>query len=424
MAFMMFSLAIIGVTPLITHASAKEESLKVQKTITTLEQQKQDLLNQQLSRQEEQMNLKNKLKYNELNKEETLLLIAEEMNELESSGSTISTLTKGIISQERLIKNLLRRINILQSQNRFLVYLSQRRLLDDSKTSYVGVLNNLHSNITQYKNLLATLSQIQDTHELSQLNLDRLEEIYQFRMTELQQVIEADTKEMQSRGEQLKQLDQTISKQKEQYAQLQIEIEADLVMAENRNVSYKAPQPGELFAWPLKEILVTQMFGQTQDAKRLYVSGSHSGVDFRANYDTILSIGKGVVAAVGDTDLACSRSSFGKWILVEYPEGVSVTYAHLSKVFVSPGDVVGVGDAIAVSGNTGRTTGPHLHLGMYTTYDNLGKKVVHVEGKESTVCKGKILVQPRAPRSAYLDPLDYLPKLQKGMAKSGTTHNH
>jgi murein DD-endopeptidase MepM/ murein hydrolase activator NlpD len=53
---------------------------------------------------------------------------------------------------------------------------------------------------------------------------------------------------------------------------------------------------------------------------------------------------------------------YGKYIVIEHPNGTQTLYGHLSQVLVNVGDSVSKGDNIAKSGNTGRSTGPHLHF--------------------------------------------------------------
>ncbi len=167
------------------------------------------------------------------------------------------------------------------------------------------------------------------------------------------------------------------------------------------------PQPGSTpLAWPLVNISISQLFGKTVDAARLYASGSHSGVDFRAPVGTpVFGLAGGTVLGTGDTDPSCPGVSFGKWIFVKYGNGLAATFAHLSLIKVSLGDPVTPSTIIGYSGNTGRSTGPHLHLTVYAA------TAVEVAPKESLACPGAILTQPRAPLNAYLDPMLYLPSL-------------
>lgn len=178
------------------------------------------------------------------------------------------------------------------------------------------------------------------------------------------------------------------------------------------------PRPGsEPLRWPLDNIYVTQRFGQTVDSSRLYTSGSHSGVDFRANGDPVYAMADGIISGTGNTDIACNRASFGKWIFVQFDNNLAATYGHLSLIKVQTGQRVQAGQLIGYSGNTGRSTAPHLHVTVYAGVDANGASPVKVEGKESVSCAGATLVQPRAAREAYLNPLDYLPSTSSDMFK-------
>lgn len=172
------------------------------------------------------------------------------------------------------------------------------------------------------------------------------------------------------------------------------------------------PQKGSsVFAWPLDNVLITQRFGKTVSSQQLYVSGSHSGVDFRAAVGTpVYAVADGIVRGVGDTDLTCPRASFGKWVFIEHTGiGLSTTSAHLSAWKVTEGQSVKQGDLIAYSGNTGHSTGPHLHLSTYATKGVNGEEGARVTEKPSAACAGKNYRMPLAPTAAYLDALAYLP---------------
>lgn len=165
------------------------------------------------------------------------------------------------------------------------------------------------------------------------------------------------------------------------------------------------PKAGSaVFSWPLDKVTITQRFGKTSASGRLYVSGSHNGADFGAALGTpVRAMLSGKVVGTGDTDITCPRASFGRWILVEHSNGLSVTFGHLSSINVKKGDVVGTGQIIGYSGNTGYSTGPHLHISVYAS------NAVKVEDRPSASCKGKVYTMPIAPVEAYLDPLVYLP---------------
>ncbi len=175
----------------------------------------------------------------------------------------------------------------------------------------------------------------------------------------------------------------------------------------------------EALAWPVADVLITQRFGKTVDARRLYVSGSHSGVDFRAAVGTpIYASASGIVEGVGDTDVTCPKASFGKWVFIRHTNGLATAYGHLSLIKVSEGQKVEKGDLIAYSGNTGRSTGPHLHLTVYASNGVDGQEGARVAERPSASCKGRNYRMPIAPTNAYLDPLLYLPKASANMFKN------
>ncbi len=194
----------------------------------------------------------------------------------------------------------------------------------------------------------------------------------------------------------------TKEEQKRQFEEEVFQYESQLNYLVDRD-SYPEPRQG-IIQWPLENIFITQKFGKTVAAKRLYVSGSHNGVDFRAAVGTkVMSVLAGTVAGTGNTDQFRGCYSFGKWVMVRHPNGLASVYGHLSSIAVSPGQEVQAGDTLGQSGNTGYSTGPHLHLGLYASQGVRIEKFVRSRGcKEATM--------PIADLKAYLDPLAYLPK--------------
>ncbi len=171
----------------------------------------------------------------------------------------------------------------------------------------------------------------------------------------------------------------------------------------------KLPQVGKgILSWPVSTVRITQYFGKTTFATKnpqVYNGMGHNGVDFGIPIGTpVKSAGNGVVYGSGNTDTACYGVSYGKWVLIKHDNGLSTLYAHLSMIKVSTGDKVQSGDIIGYSGNTGYSTGPHLHFTVYAA------DAVHISGPteyKSKIC-GTYLRMPLAPRAAYLNPLSYL----------------
>ena len=85
----------------------------------------------------------------------------------------------------------------------------------------------------------------------------------------------------------------------------------------------------------------------------------HSGVDLAADYGT------NVLAVADGTVLDCSYDmAYGYILTLEHADGVQTQYAHLSEFLVKSGDAVRQGQIIAKTGDSGWSTGPHLHLGV------------------------------------------------------------
>lgn len=107
-------------------------------------------------------------------------------------------------------------------------------------------------------------------------------------------------------------------------------------------------------SYPLKEIHVTSPFGVrtdpfTKKRKR------HNGLDLRADRCETYAMMHGIVVKAGQDRVS------GKYVTVRHGD-FSVSYCHLSEWRVKKGDCVRPGDVVGISGSTGRSTGPHLHL--------------------------------------------------------------
>ncbi|MCK5293608.1 MAG: M23 family metallopeptidase [Arcobacteraceae bacterium] len=108
---------------------------------------------------------------------------------------------------------------------------------------------------------------------------------------------------------------------------------------------------------PLKKTKVTAKFGYRKHPitkKKQF----HRGIDLRAKRKTdVHSTADGVVRYVQPKN----KDAFGRVIIVSHNYGFETVYAHLRKTKVKIGNIIKKGDIIALSGNSGRSTGPHLH---------------------------------------------------------------
>ena len=171
------------------------------------------------------------------------------------------------------------------------------------------------------------------------------------------------------------------------------------------------PQTGsKVLSWPLDAVTVTQYFGNTSFSTtnpQIYSGKGHNGIDLRASIGTPVKAAlSGTVIGVGNTNLIPNCYSYGKWVMIKHPNGLSTLYAHLSLPAVEVGQSVSTGQFIAYSGNTGNVTGPHLHFGVYAT---AGVRIDTITRSAfpNSHCVGAVI--PFADWTAYLNPLSYLP---------------
>ncbi|MEX2366551.1 MAG: M23 family metallopeptidase, partial [Pseudohongiellaceae bacterium] len=87
----------------------------------------------------------------------------------------------------------------------------------------------------------------------------------------------------------------------------------------------------------------------------------HQGVDFAtgASGVEVKSVASGVVTFVGE------RQGYGLLVEINHGNGYETLYAHDEKVLVKPGDIVKKGQVVALSGSSGRSTGPHVHFEVH-----------------------------------------------------------
>jgi murein DD-endopeptidase MepM/ murein hydrolase activator NlpD len=141
------------------------------------------------------------------------------------------------------------------------------------------------------------------------------------------------------------------------------------ILAENRVRNYDFIQEGTAvfipdakpmdlvpgFIWPTAGRVLNCGYGWRRDpftAERDF----HRGLDIRASYEWIKATKYGKVTYAG------WLGGYGMAVLIAHPGGYKSLYGHLSRITVREGQYVKQGQVIAKSGNTGRSTGPHLHF--------------------------------------------------------------
>ena len=133
------------------------------------------------------------------------------------------------------------------------------------------------------------------------------------------------------------------------------------IVPEQETESETQPQPEvPTYIFPLEDAHaeVTNSYGW-QENPVVKQKSLHPGADFAADYGTnVLAVANGIV-------LDCSYdAAYGYILTLEHENGVQTQYAHLSEFLVNAGAEVRQGQIIAKTGDSGWTTGPHLHLGV------------------------------------------------------------
>ncbi|MGV7927866.1 MAG: peptidoglycan DD-metalloendopeptidase family protein [Spirochaetota bacterium] len=121
------------------------------------------------------------------------------------------------------------------------------------------------------------------------------------------------------------------------------------------------------FIWPTMSRVLNCGYGWRRDpftSERDF----HKGLDIRASYEWIKATKYGKVTYAG------WLGGYGMAVLIAHPGGYKSLYGHLSRITVREGQYVKQGQVIAKSGNTGRSTGPHLHFELIKSGSHLNPR--------------------------------------------------
>ena len=117
-------------------------------------------------------------------------------------------------------------------------------------------------------------------------------------------------------------------------------------------------------SWPLDKVHITQVFGDNPQIYAKFGLKGHDGIDLRTRFiDSPL--GRRYVTAAQDGTCEVrldGASGYGNHIRIHGTDGSLTIYGHLTKSYVYSGQVVKRGDRIGLTGNTGFSSGPHLHF--------------------------------------------------------------
>ncbi|MEO0430714.1 MAG: peptidoglycan DD-metalloendopeptidase family protein [Cyanobacteria bacterium J06656_5] len=125
---------------------------------------------------------------------------------------------------------------------------------------------------------------------------------------------------------------------------------------------------------------VSSEYGLRRNPFGGYGYENHEGIDFVGPYGTDI-----VAAADGVVERSEYYGGYGETVTVDHGYGYETLYAHLSKRAVKVGEKVTRGDVVGYLGNTGRSTGPHLHYGIYYKGQSVNPRNVMKMDGDTTV---------------------------------------
>ncbi len=333
--------------------------------------------------------------------------------EISKLSMEVGTMESSITTNKKAIGGVLRKVNESDEESLFLVLLRKENLSQfwGSVEELQDVKNALQVQVHELVSLKTLLVQNRDDEQIKRSGLVVLKSQYSDQNSVLaNNKVEKDQLLKQTKNKEAAY--QSLLKEKQQAK--------DIIEKEMRDFESKlkfildpntVPTPGTaVFTFPVKNFVVTQLFGGTEFAKRnASVYGGrayHPGVDLAVPRGTqILAPLTGRVRAVGNTDAVPGCYSWGKWTLIDHPNGLATLYAHQDVISVVPGQEVKTGEVIGYSGNTGYSTGPHLHFTVYAK----GGVSVRQFNEIKTITSCGSASAPFAAVDAYLDPMLYLP---------------
>ncbi len=123
-----------------------------------------------------------------------------------------------------------------------------------------------------------------------------------------------------------------------------------------------APRDGRSYMvlqWPLPATGVNSLYGKRADPLDGFERNRNSMRIFEADYGAVVS-----AAADGVVIWAGWNAGHGRQVIIEHPGGFRTGYSHLSQLLTYLGGAIRTGDPVGLVGNSGRSTGPHLHFGI------------------------------------------------------------
>lgn len=325
--------------------------------------------------------------------------------ELEGLSNDLQSAQDKIKEKRAMISSLVKQLNKKEQSNFLEMILSGRSLSDTvlELDSLLRIQTNLNEEINDLRNISVEIDDTIKSSEEKKTEMASESGSLKVRRTEVEEKkteykkLLGYNKNQESVYE--KQLDE-LEKKQEEIAQQIDDLEKEIRLAAGA-----APKVSDKMVSPVpKGSRLTQGYGATASAKKLYKTGFHNGIDFGIPTGTsIYAALDGKVIRVGNN----GKYQYGKYVLVEHENNLVTIYAHLSSQTVSEGQRVSAGQVVGYSGNTGYSTGPHLHFGVYfeEAYCRLASRT---SGDSKCVQLKTIGAAGLVPVGSTVNPFNYL----------------
>ena len=265
--------------------------------------------------------------------------------ELESVSYDIADVKTTIQKNREAIAELLRKMQQKDNETVLALFLRNKSLADGvvEMQNFMNLNNNLSVQIENMKSRKLIVLEEKETKDMILKQTKNKEALYQQQLAELE-------KQQESVSEEIGQIEDELRKS----------FDPTLLPLK---------RPG-VFAWPVKLAsaggpgYLTQHYGEVTRyrGRLLYGGRPHNGLDIGVPIGTpVYAAEDGEIMGVDNN----GRVQYGKYILIKHENNLATLYAHLARQVVRKGEAVRRGQLIGYSGNTGYSTGPHLHFGLY-----------------------------------------------------------
>jgi murein DD-endopeptidase MepM/ murein hydrolase activator NlpD len=225
-----------------------------------------------------------------------------------------------------------------KSMTDFLTNLDMAQRIFDNDVSLLEQLEEQHKSIEKYRNQLDELKRKLSAKQQEESTKQNQLQVSRGSVSQLKAEVSSENKALEKQVDALNE-------------------EANALIAEILRLQGTGDFVGGEFTWPVPDSKrVTSEFGY-RTHPILKVKKLHTGMDIG------VAKGKPIVAAnAGKVIKAAWNNSYGYMIMIDHGGGIVTLYAHNSQLKVKTGDIVTIGQTIALAGSTGMSTGPHLHF--------------------------------------------------------------